>query len=119
MSIIIVGPKKAAPEERGKEKVMVQKGLSKKSGFFYSPAKIADGKPRFLRELCVFCCKNSIKRKINGQKRRGPAPSKRSTAMEKLVKRVFFTSPYIASRSAFFDYLSSAKYLMVRTIWLV
>ena len=64
-------------------------GAVKKVNFFYSPAKIADGKPRFLRELCVFCCKNSIKRKINGQKRRGPAPSKRSTAMEKLVKRVF------------------------------
>ena len=70
-------------------------GLSKKSDFFDSPAKIADGKPRFLRELCVFCCKNSIKRKINGQKRRGPAPSKRSTAMEKLVKRVFLQPHYV------------------------
>ena len=45
MSIIIVEPKKVAPEERGKEKVMVQKGLLKKSDFFDSPAHVTAGKP--------------------------------------------------------------------------
>ena len=55
MSIIIVGPKKAAPEERGKEKVMAQKGVLKKSDFFNTPAESADRIPQILLENCGFC----------------------------------------------------------------